>query len=256
MTNTNPRPHMLPADHIRELTRGITERHTIDRFVPIPNVGELPEWTKTKQHITTQHPPLLDQLEAAIRQSKSDDTWLTGAAKSKPNARLDAIACLQRINQQSADLARALDIPPAPLRARLSTIAGKLGTTPNTTVRAWWISARCLTGWETAPYEPDVPCPNTECERRGTLRIRTDTAIATCTRCGAVWDEHNYTQLGDYIRWASEHLHGARHWLYDADGYPTECTECLTERQLMAERQVARRNAKQDNTPTRQREVS
>lgn len=234
------KPPPVAADHIRALIKSEVEHLKIVRFVPVPNVGELPKWTKIHEVVTIQHHPLLDQLEAAVRQSKGDDGWLAGSPKSKPNARLDAIACLQRIERESLALAASLDIPPAPLRARLSTIAGRLGTDPNVTVRAWWIAARCLTGWEVAPYEPDVPCPETECERRGTLRIRLDVAVATCTKCGAVWDEHNYTQLGDYIRWASEHLRGAKHWTIDKDGYPVECTVCLVDRQLMAERQAVR----------------
>lgn len=245
------RPPMLAADHIRELTRTYTTSERITRFVPIPNVGELPKWDRTTELVTITHMPLIAQLEEAVNQSRGAGDFAGGVSRSKPNARLDALDVLQRIERQSARMARDLNLAPMPLPQRLSAISGALGPIIDKTVRAWWISARCTTGWEQAPYEPDVPCPNTECEQRGTLRIRLDTHLATCTKCGEVWDEHNYTQLGDYIRWASEHLRGARHWLYDADGYPIECVDCLIERQVMAERAQARAKATEEQPARR-----
>jgi hypothetical protein len=232
-------PH-LAADHIRDLIRGYTTTDRIDRFVPIPNVGDTPTWTRTRVLHTVTHQPLLDQLEEAVQQAKDSGDYAGGAAKSKPAARLDAIATLQRIDKQSKAVARELGLDPAPLRARLSAISGKIGSNPHPTVRKWWVAARCATGWETAPYSPDVPCPNIECERWSSVRIRLDQYLAHCVECGETWDESNFTQLGDYVRWASEHLRGPRHWKYDADGFPVECVECLVERQVMAERKAAR----------------
>ncbi|NUO58981.1 MAG: hypothetical protein HOV78_20155 [Hamadaea sp.] len=245
------RPPMLPADHIRELNHTTTTTERVDRFVPIPNITEppwhIPAWTKIRDTHTAHHPALLDQLEAAVQQAAGGGAYGGGTAKSKPSARLDAIAVLQRIDRQSERLARNLGLPHATLRPRLSAIAGALTTTTSgreaDLVRAWWVAARCTTGWEDAAYTPHVPCPNVDCERWDTLRIRLTDGIATCIECGESWHEGNFVQLGDYIRWAAEHLTGPRHWLYDENGYPIECTVCLVERQVMAERAAARARA-------------
>lgn len=236
-------PPMLAADHIRQLVRHHTTSDRITRFVPVPNVGDTPKWDRTTELVTVAHQSLIDQLgHAASHQSKTG-AYTSNVPGSRPAARLDAVATLQRIDRQSTKRAAELDLPAARLIDRLLAISGKIGSTQDSEVKSWWVAARCVTGWEQAPYEPDVPCPNVECERRGTLRIRLDDYLATCTNCGETWDHENYTQLGDYVRWASEHLRGPRHWLYDAEGYPTECLECIVDRQLMAERIIARKRA-------------
>lgn len=243
---TATRPPMLAADHIRQLVKHTVVTERVPRFVPIPNVGELPAWDRIKKTATITYEPLLTQLEHAASHGSKTGAYTSGAAGSRPAARLEAVATLQRIDKQSKKRAAELELPNAPLVDRLLAISGKVGSTEDKEIRAWWVAARCATGWEQAPYEPDVPCPNTECERRGTLRIRLDAYIATCTSCGETWDDENYTQLGDYVRWAFEHLRGAKHWLYDSEGYPTDCLECLVERQMMAERIVERKRSKDD----------
>lgn len=239
----NTQAQKIAADYISELTREHTTTERIDRFVPVPNVTQppwhVPAWTKTKERHVTTHPSLIDQLKATVGQSRQGD-FSGGSAKSKPAARLDAIATLARIDKQSRQLATELNVTGKGMAARLSAIAGALGTNPNDTVRNWWISARCVTGWEEPTYEPDVPCPNVDCERRASLRIRPTEGIGSCIECGSTWGEENFATLGEYIKWASEHLTGPRHWLYDAEGYPIECVVCLTERQVMAERKATR----------------
>lgn len=242
-------PAKLAADHIRELTQHHVTRVKIDRFVPIPNVlttdpegTSVPAWTRIKTTHQVDHEPLLQQLLEATTNASSAGAWGGGNAASKPAARLDAIAVLQRIDRQSAQLADELHLPHTVIGARLLAISGKVGDQEHPLVKAWWVAARCSTGWEQPPYSPDVPCPNVECERWSTLRIRLDDYLASCVECGETWSESNYKQLGDYVQWASEHLHGPKHWLIDADGYPVECTDkaCLTERDAMAERQAMR----------------
>lgn len=241
---TDPtRPPMLAADHIRELTRTHPTRDKIDRYVPIPNTAATGAWTRIRETVTVYHDPLLDQLEQATTNTSGGGAYGGGSAASKPAARLDAIAVLQRIDRGSATLATTLGIPAAPMRRRLGLIAGKVGSTLDPAVAAWWVAARCATGWETPAYAPDVPCPNMDCERWSTLRIRLTDGIGHCIECGATWQADQFSVLGDYIRWASEHLRGARHWKYDAEGYPIECVECLGEREAMAVRKCDRSKA-------------
>jgi hypothetical protein len=193
---------------------------------------------------STTHPSLIEQLRACTMQSKDGD-YAGGAAKSKPAARLEALDVLRRIDRQSHTLAVELNVDRPHLYNRLSAIGGAIGNEAHPTVRSWWIAARCATGWEQPPYQPDVPCPNMECEQRASLRVRVADEIATCVKCDTTWDVDSFATLGAYIRWASEHLTGKEHVLYDTDGYPVKCEECALERQAMADRRAARKGPKE-----------
>jgi hypothetical protein len=232
-------PPYLAADHITHLIRGWTTTETIRR----PTQDTNGRWKTTNTLHTVQHPPLLNQLEEAVTGTTltNDDTYRHNTG-SKPAARLDAIVVLQRIDRQSRELATRLHLDRAPLRPRLSGIAGKLATTTDPTVAAWWRSARIVTGWDSPPYSPPVPCPNETCEKRGTLRIRLADRIATCVECGSTWGPDEINMLGRWVEWAADHLTGPTHWTTTPDGYPTECVECIGTRREMGER-AARRAA-------------
>lgn len=243
------RPPLLAADMIRELTRPITDTVTVDtRRVPIPTTRgpweSVGAWTtiQARQTLhTATHPSLLDQLQHALTGSTAGMIMGSGTG-SKPAARLDALAVLQRIERESADRAQDEGIETLPLHQRLSRLAG---TVPDLDqqVRSWWTAARLVTSWDTPPFAPRVPCPNPECERRGSLRIRVHEETAICVECGDYWPPEDVGRLGEYVRWAAEHLIGPRHWLHDEDGELVECTECLTTRDAMADRAFTRARA-------------
>ena len=49
-------------------------------------------------------------------------------------------------------------------------------------------------------------------------------------------DHGSLDVLGQHVAWCAEHeVTKARHWAIDADGYPTECVECLAFREAWAE---------------------
>lgn len=226
------------SDYVAQLIRPRT--HTV-RIT-------LDDGTHTTHTVT--HPSLLDELESNTTTAKVGAVDHShGDPRSKPAGRLDAVALLHRINRQADEIARHIGSKRvAPLRERLSSISGTIADAdPDTTawaldkIRGWVIGAQVITGWDTVPFTPDVPCPDEECEKRGTIRIRVEDQVAACIECGRHWGAHDIHQLGNYVRWASEHLRGPRHWLTDADGYPLECTECLAVRQEMAARSLARR---------------
>lgn len=203
----------------------------------------------TKSTHATHHPPLLDELESNTTTAKVGVEKHHGDPRSKPAGRLDAVALLHRIDREADAIATTIGSRRiGTLRTRLSSIAGTAADAdPDTTrwvlakVRGWVIGAKVISGWDVVPFTPDVPCPDEDCEKRGTIRIRIEDKIAACVECGRHWNEHDILMLGSYVAWASEHLRGARHWLTDAEGYPVECTECLATRQEMAARAVARR---------------
>lgn len=247
--NTTPiRAHMIAADYIRELIRPYTTTEQVERLTNTDGI-----WRKTRANHTVTHPPLIQQLERAVTTSTvtADDTTRT-IPRSKPAARLDALVVLQRIDKQSQRIADELALPRHPLDIRLSRISGELGNERHRVIAGWWTSARIVTGWESPPYSPtNIPCPIEECEQRGGLRIRLSESIAYCVECGTHWDTTEIGLLGQWVEWASEHLHGPRHWTVDPDGFPVECLECLTTRDAMAERQIARAAIAQTKTPRR-----
>lgn len=232
------------TDDVDELVNGTTTTETVDRLTPTTT-----GWRKTTGRHTVHHPPLLAQLREAMQASTltSDDTYRAAFA-SKPSARLDAIATLARIDTQSTVWARNLGSRwKCPLEDRLRGLVGAAAALPRvdqhqlaSDLRSWRTAARVVSGIDSPAFAPDVACPNLECEKRGTLRVRFDLRVASCVECGAYWDPEHVEQLARTVAWSAEHLQGARHWLYDAEGYPTECTECLDTRRAMAERVVGR----------------
>ena len=53
-------------------------------------------------------------------------------------------------------------------------------------------------------------------------------------------DHGSLDVLGQHVAWCAEHeVTKARHWAIDADGYPTECVECLAFREAWAEWRLA-----------------
>ena len=234
---TATRPPMLAADHIRELVKHHTTTERVDRL----EQNDAGTWKKAFGLHTVTHAPLLDQLEEAITTGKATDEPGRGGGGSKPAARLDALSTVQYIDKESKKKATRLEIPLMPLRPRLEAIAGAIGGNPDSDVKKWWGRARVDTGWDAPPFRPTgVPCPIEECEKRGGLRIHLVDHVGYCTHCGTFWDETNITLLGSWVKYAAEHLAGARHWLHDQDGELVECTECLATRDAMAERVLLR----------------
>lgn len=232
---TSTRPPMLAADHLRELTR----THTTTSIIHRDN------GTKELHHVT--EPPLIDQLAGITGTTGLSDSDATrGAFMSKPAAHLGAADALARIDTQARALARDHDVPDhGTITVVLSRLSGALGHEPHRRVRSWWAMARLLTQHDAPAHRPHgVPCPT--CWDTNTLRIRIDDELATCTGCGDVWDrtgepDHGSLDvLGQHVAWCAEHeVTKARHWDIDANGYPTECIDCLAFRQAWAEWRLA-----------------
>jgi hypothetical protein len=234
-------PEMLASDQIRELINP----YSTTEWVTQPNQDQDGKWRTRKRLHTVHHKSLLDQLEDAITgaSAKADEDAARTTYDSKPAAHLDALDVLARIIHQSLELATDLDIDLMPLPRRLSAISGRIGDRPNHRVKSWWVAARIATQWETRPFQPKgAPCPITECGTFGTLRVRYDEHLASCTSCGAVWvGEAEVQNLGRHVKWATDHeLSKPRHWLVDTDGYPIECVECLPTRDAMTKHDTLR----------------
>lgn len=211
---------MIAADYIKELIHPFT---TSERYS-----GGL--------HTVT-HMSLLDQIEETVTGSTTGGQIFRSAYGSKPAGRIDCLDFLQRIDRQSRELAREYELPLRPLRPRLSALAGSIGMNSHRAVEGWWASARVLTQHDGPPLAPDVHCPNEECDRRGTLRVKFDPNLALCVNCGLTWSDSNpdpvfsFGRLAVWIRWATEHLAGTEHMVGGV-----ACLECLPERKGRSER--------------------
>lgn len=188
------------ADDIRDLTQPYKHEQPYDRIVG----GQV----KPAKHVT-RHPSLIDQLRAAETAGRGSDGQVSGY-ESRPAARLEAIATLTQIDTEAATWItwRRHKLRPTTednLRAVVG-IATDLGPDDRSElageVRRWLTWARVVTGWDSPPWRPNVPCPM--CAVKGGLRIRLLEESAACLDCGSVWDKGTIGLLAEEIRLATE----------------------------------------------------
>lgn len=162
------------------------------------------------QYHVTVMTPLITQLLEASEPSSSAEAGAIRPATSKPAARLDAIDTAIRIDHAAVTWLNHLGWYPDNHHTTIDNIRHLASLTPNqdhdTTrtieadIRRWWTWARIITGWDTPAWAPANTCPL--CGTRGTLRIRLDQHIATCTEdtCRQTWDHQTIGLLADHIR--------------------------------------------------------
>lgn len=164
---------------------------------------------KPKHHLT-KHPSLLDQLRAAETAGHGSEDQPAGGYESRPAARLEAIATLNTIDSEVATWITwrrrtVRGTTEANLRAIVG-IATDLGQDDRRElageVRRWLTWARVVTGWDSPPWRPNVPCPM--CGVKGGLRIRLLEESAACLDCGSAWDRGTIGLLAEEIRLATE----------------------------------------------------
>jgi hypothetical protein len=214
-----------------------------------------------RRHVV-EHGSLLEQLRAASHTTSAPGDQLPSDPRSKPAARIDAIAALQRVEVESLWWAQALrprfrTRTRTDLVDRLRSLVGAArhslgleddrGRSLAQASRSWVSLARVVTGHDSPPYAPHVRCPNETCERIGGLRIRLSDHVGVCLECGSSWEDDRLDRLGVWVRWATEHELGNRLHLVadDADVgvHRRPCPDCAAERTLYAERQRERRTA-------------
>lgn len=183
------------TDRINELTRPYTHRETITRW----------------GHGTIIHEPHVIRMPSLLTQLHAFMTTAAGASdrggsfESRPAARMDALALLERIRVE----ATAWSDIPRNRRPKLEDLVrsclGHLGDFGDADlkaldgdVRGWWASARILTTWDTPAMRIYAPCPL--CSTVGDLYARVDPLTAICRACGESWDDSNIGLLGDHVR--------------------------------------------------------
>lgn len=154
----------------------------------------------------TSSPSLLEQLGSAIEPMHSDGDGMRVFASKTP-ARIDAIDALHRIERETDYWLRKLqlqrrDTDTLPTLVRRA--AATAGEAMRTDVRAWWIVARTVTGWDAPTYRPHNTCPL--CGIKDGLRVRIDALTAVCVECGEGWDAGTIQLLGNHIRMENDDL--------------------------------------------------
>lgn len=175
-------------------------------------------WDKNRNRKTrtvryrTRVPSLLDQLAAAVHPGEvyvEQDSSRPGFA-SRPPARLDAIDRLLAIEAGAARWVVSIGLTLRDTTAgNIRALVGVSGTLDSDTLAAlltevylWRNWAATVTGWQTLPWRPRVPCP--VCEALGSLRIRLDRKTACCMDCGEAWGEDAIGLLAEHIRLEGE----------------------------------------------------
>ena len=152
--------------------------------------------TRTVRRVTTL-PSLLAQLADAVIPG---ETYVEAEGSkpgfgSRPPARLDAIDRLLAIDAGAARWMTSIGLQPRDTTAgNIRALVGVSGTLDSDTLSAlvyevslWRTWAATVTGWQSPPWRPRVPCP--VCDRLGSLRIRLDRSTACCMDCGEAWSE-------------------------------------------------------------------
>jgi hypothetical protein len=188
------------GDAVDALTNPILVREPIYDRQPNRHRKLTRLWTATV-------PSLLDQLQGAVIPGlayvEDSGGHVHTTPRSVPPARLDAISALLRIEVgvtvwcNRADLLWRHDLT-ATMRA---LVGGPFNSDDQADLladlRRWHGWAATLSGWQRAPWRPDVPCPS--CEVKHTLRVRVERKTAVCVECGAYWTEDTISLLGEII---------------------------------------------------------
>jgi hypothetical protein len=161
-----------------------------------------------RSHVV-EHPPLVDQLEAAIAGSAAGAAS-AGGFESKPVANMEALSTLGTIERGTRFWIEVLTGVPAEdlhgrpaelleqLRASLARFTDADLRDVDQDVLRWWAAARVVTTWDQAPIKVHAPCMT--CDRFGGLRVRLDPMTAWCRHCGSAWDSTTIGILGEHIR--------------------------------------------------------
>jgi hypothetical protein len=190
------------ADAVDALTNPILVRENIYETLRGGHRKLIREWRATV-------PSLLDQLAAAVEPGAAyvdDDpehTPVAPAPRSIAPAQLDCINALIRIEAGVTVWCNRADLDwRAELTTTMRSLVGARLTSDHREallddLRHWYGWAATLSGWQRAPWRPDVACP--ACDNKYTLRVRLERKTAVCVECGAYWDEDTIGLLGDHV---------------------------------------------------------
>lgn len=167
-----------------------------------------------KFHETTR-PGLLAELHEMFTPGVAEEMGSAGYG-SRPPLNVEAASLYMVISGAAFRWIWSLRLElRATVEGNIRALVGAAGTMDSDTqtallseMRSWKRRAAIVTGWETAPWRPNVPCPH--CDSVNTLVVNLASKSGFCnawlpteTRwCGAVWDESTIGVLADHVRTA------------------------------------------------------
>lgn len=183
-------------DHVNELTSGRTHRQPYTHG------------TETRYH-RTYVPALIDQLDSDCARPTNEQGF-AGYQSAAP-LWLEPQDTVAWIDEQAANwlwrLAKTENLGDTKLSIR--RLHGLWASQDVETkrriekdVRAWWTTARVVSGWDSVAWKPDNTCPL--CGERRSLRIKLADQIGFCTGCRECWTAETIGLLADHIRAESE----------------------------------------------------
>lgn len=203
---------MTDLDDIAALADELTNPHQHTERVPYWDGNRNRKW---REHRTVQ-PGLLAQLaevwESGARVQITEEGGGRPIPTSRPPASIDAASVHIQITIGAVRWCWSLQLAVrATVEGNLRALVGAAGSLDDDTrialadeLRHWRNAASVLTGWRTPPYQPYVPCPETDCRRRGKLRVNLERRTAMCLACGSVWGTDQIEAIADYVRKVTE----------------------------------------------------
>lgn len=183
-------------DQIAELTSGRTHRQPYTR-------GD------ETHHHRTYVPALIDQLAGDCARP-TNDAGFAGYQSAAP-VWLEPYDALMWIDERAANwLWRLAKMDnPGDTKLAVRRLHGLWASQDAETkkrierdVRAWYTTARVVSGWDSVAWKPDNTCPL--CAERRTLRIKLMDQIAFCAGCREHWTTETIGLLADHIRAESD----------------------------------------------------
>lgn len=181
---------------------------------PHHHVERIPYWDnnrnrKTREHRTIQ-PGLLQQLRDQLEPGANTATSGSSGYASRPPVATEALSRYMQISDAVHRWAWSLRLQPrTDLDSQCRALIGAAATldpdtlgTLLTEARRWRNWAAVVTGWDTPPFHPRVPCPIDTCGKVTGLRVNLEAQSALCSACGSTWDgaDGSITVLANYIR--------------------------------------------------------
>jgi hypothetical protein len=197
------------------MTTRRADLHDMIHELTQPTQHHEPYWLtltgQTRQHTTT-NPPLITQLHNAAQPLATINAG-SNPATSRPSASIDALDTLNRIHTQAGNwlhdlghdhtgttIERISRLGPTAANNHCHQPKPRPGCCPHHDIERWWTWARITTGWDQPAFNPNNTCPT--CGTRGTIRIRLQDHIATCTNdtCRATWNQATIGLLAEHIK--------------------------------------------------------
>lgn len=191
-------------DQITDTADGLTEPHI--------NTEPIPYWDHNRhrkiRHHKTIQPGLLAQLYQAVNPiwSTTDEPGGSMPA-SRPPLDAEALSRHQQITTAVRAWCTQLGLEWRPTaESNIRALVGAAGRLDDTQqrrlladLRRWRSWCRVYLGLEHVRQITAVPCPLTDCQQRGTLRINLTTETGMCTACGAAWNPDTIGLLAHHI---------------------------------------------------------